>query len=291
VLRGVDLDVAAGEIVGLLGANGAGKSTLVRALAGQVRAEGMIAVGGTDVARTPQARQRIGLVPQELGLHPHLTPAETLEVFGRLLGLRGALLAERTSWALAAAALEGVRDRRVAVLSGGYRRRLNLAVALLDRPALVVLDEPTVGVDPPARLVMDRLLDTLRQLGAGILLITHDLEQAEALCDRVAFLRAGRLDPVGPPSVLVHTLTGGRRRLALRLRAAPDAAQSDLLLAHGLRPEQDGRSWRGAIAEASALPPLLKAWHDAGIGLREVAMREADLALLFDELIRPEAAP
>lgn len=281
VLRGVDLQVDTGQIVGVLGANGAGKSTLVRALAGQVPSTGAMAVAGLDVRRNPAARLRIGLVPQDLGLYPHLTAAENLHVFGRLTGLSGRALAQRVSWAIAEARLSPVRDRRLSILSGGFRRRVNIAVALLDQPALLVLDEPTVGIDPPARATIDRLLAGLRGQGMGILLVTHDLEQAELLCDRVGFLRDGRLDPFGPPATLIRALSGGLRRLTLRLREPPGDA-GPLLAAMGLRAGNDGLAWSGPIADAASLPQALARLADAGVGVREVTLREADLSVLFD---------
>jgi ABC-2 type transport system ATP-binding protein len=194
-LDGLDLTVGAGEVAGLIGHNGAGKSTLAAVAAGLVRADaGTVTVAGADVAREPRrARARLGLAPQALALHPSATLREHLELFGALAGMRRRAVAAETAELVAALALDGLLDRRVALLSGGQQRRVQAACALLHRPPVLVLDEPTAGADP---LTRDALLATVRaraDAGATVLYATHYLPELEPLDATVAVLARGRV--------------------------------------------------------------------------------------------------
>jgi len=194
-LREVSLAIPSGGIFGLLGPNGAGKTTLISILAGQLRgASGSIRVDGAPLeelrSREPAA---LGLVPQEFAFYPMLTCAENLRFFAGVQGLAGAKLRERVAAVSAFARIENVLARRASELSGGLRRRLNLAIGLLTEPRILLLDEPTVGVDPQSRAF---LLDSIRALaGAGktIIYTSHYMEEIEAICDRVAIIDAGRV--------------------------------------------------------------------------------------------------
>ena len=192
-LAGVDLHVAPGEVLGLLGPNGAGKSTLVRALVGRVRPDhGEIELLGRP-ADDPGARAALGYVPQEIALYGVLTAEQNLLFFGRLLSLAGAPLRSAVAAALAFSKLEDRAGDPVEAFSGGMKRRLNLAAAVLHDPEIVLLDEPTVGVDPQSRgLIFDNVL-ALRDRGRTIVYATHYMEEAERLCDRVAIVDHGRL--------------------------------------------------------------------------------------------------
>jgi len=195
VLRQLSIDVPAGGIFGLLGPNGAGKTTLISILAGQLHAaSGRITV---DDAPLEDLRRRepasLGLVPQEFAFYPMLSCAENLRFFGGVQGLGGARLRERVAAVAAFARIENVLARRAGELSGGLRRRLNLAIGLLTEPRVLLLDEPTVGVDPQSRSF---LLDSIRALageGRTILYTSHYMEEVEAICDRVAIIDAGRV--------------------------------------------------------------------------------------------------
>jgi ABC-2 type transport system ATP-binding protein len=196
-LDGVSLRVEPGEIVGLLGPNGAGKTTLVSITSGLLAPDhGEVRLSLPDVSgspREPAVRRRIGLAPQALAIYPELTAAENLEFFARLSGCSRAEVSTRVEWALAFVDLAERRNARAKTYSGGMARRLNLAVALVHDPALLLLDEPTVGVDPQSR---NRLLDNVAQLraqGKAILYTTHYMEEAERICDRVAIIDHGKL--------------------------------------------------------------------------------------------------
>jgi ABC-2 type transport system ATP-binding protein len=191
----IDLDVAAGEIVGLLGPNGAGKTTTISMISGVVTpSRGTARVDGHDVrAEARAARAALGVAPQDLAIYEPLTATENLRFFGGLYGLGGALLAERIDWALGVAGLTDRAREPAEKFSGGMKRRLNLAAGLLHKPRLLILDEPTVGVDPQSRNHIFETIRALRDGGMTILYTSHYMEEVEALCDRVAIMDAGKV--------------------------------------------------------------------------------------------------
>ena len=209
---GLDLDVRAGTCLGLLGANGAGKSTTMRLLTAQAVAdEGTIEVLGLEVPRqSKQARAQMGVVPQQDNLDIELTVRQNLEVFARLYRIPRGERAAAVDRALGVAQLAGRAGTRVDDLSGGMRRRLLIARALVHRPRLVLLDEPTVGLDPQVRQELWALVDALRSEGVTVLMSTHYIEEAERLADDVAVMSAGRVIAFGTPSSLVTEHAGGR---------------------------------------------------------------------------------
>jgi ABC-2 type transport system ATP-binding protein len=202
---GLDATVKVGEAFGLLGPNGAGKTTTLSVLCTLLRpTSGTAAVGGHDVRRDPKAiRRLIGLVPQEIALYPRLTARENLRYFGRLHGLRGKALEERVEEALATVALEEHAERPVAAFSGGMKRRANLAAAILHRPSILFLDEPTVGIDAQSRSLILGYLMRLREGGTTLVYTTHYMEEAQQLCSRVAVMDSGRIVADGTPADLL----------------------------------------------------------------------------------------
>jgi ABC-2 type transport system ATP-binding protein len=205
-LDGVTLDIEPGEFFGLLGPNGAGKSTIMALLAG-LRAPdgGAVRVGGRP-AGDPQARAELGLVPQGLALYPDLTAAENLEVFGGLFGLRGPALQGRVAELLAMVQLADRRNERVQTFSGGMKRRLNLAAAVVHRPRVLLCDEPTVGVDPQSRNAVFELLQRLNREGVTIVYSTHYMEEAARLCSRIGIIDHGRILALGTVDELLRAL-------------------------------------------------------------------------------------
>jgi ABC-2 type transport system ATP-binding protein len=191
---GLSLTVKPGEVFGLLGPNGAGKTTTVALIAGLLSPdEGSVDLGGLGPPTRPEVRRRLGVAPQALSLHEGLTGEENATLFGRLYGLEGLRLKERVAGALAFVGLAERARATVATYSGGMKRRLNLAVALVHEPEYVVLDEPTVGVDPQSRHLIFENIRALRAAGRTVLYTTHYMEEAERLCDRVGILDGGRL--------------------------------------------------------------------------------------------------
>lgn len=233
-LNGVTLSVEHGEILGLLGPNGAGKSTLMHLVSGLLRPDrgNVLLEGGTDPSQ-PAARHRVGLAPQSLALYEELTASENLSFVGKLYGLRGSKLAERVDWALGVAGLKDRRRHRVRSFSGGMKRRLNLVCALMHQPRLVLLDEPTVGVDPQTRAHLFETIEGLRADGTSVVYATHYMEEAARLADRVAIIDHGKLMAMGSVDELIRE-HGGSSQVALRPRhPLPEDASLPALDADG----------------------------------------------------------
>jgi ABC-2 type transport system ATP-binding protein len=203
-VRGVDLHVRAGEIFGFLGPNGAGKSTTVKMLTTLLTITGGTAhVAGIDVASDPDAvRRRIGVALQEAGLDPRQTGRELLILQGRLFGMSTADATERAKALLALVELEDAADRRIKGYSGGMKRRLDLASALVHQPEVLFLDEPTTGLDPASRLTVWDEVRRINELGTTVFLTTQYLEEADQLCERLAIIDDGRIVREGTPAQL-----------------------------------------------------------------------------------------
>jgi ABC-2 type transport system ATP-binding protein len=208
ILDDIGFEVAPGEIVGLLGPNGAGKTTTLGVLSTLIApASGEVHIAGHDLRRQPEAvRRSIGRVPQEVAVYPMMTARENVIFFGRLLGMRTALAREACLEVLENVGLMEHIDEPAATFSGGMRRRLSLACGLLGSPPVLLLDEPTVGVDPQSR---DRILAALRayaEAGSALLYSTHLLGEAEQLCDRVVLIDHGRVIAAGTPATLIRNV-------------------------------------------------------------------------------------
>jgi len=208
---GLSLRVRRGEILGLLGPNGAGKTTTLHMLVGLLEPDqGEIIIDGMEFSRHPQAaKARIGFVPQDLALYPTLSARDNLYFFGRIYGLWGHRLRQRTEEALALVGLLERADKPVRSYSGGMKRRLNIAAGLLHRPILLFLDEPTVGVDPQSRHAILEGIKTLNRSGVTVLYTTHYMEEAQYLCHRVAIMDAGHIVALDTPDALIRSLGAG----------------------------------------------------------------------------------
>ncbi len=265
-LAAIDLRIERGEWVGLLGPNGAGKTTLIRAIAGRVRLDdGRIAVAG-----------ELGLVPQDIALYPTLTAQENLEVFGSLHRLRGSLLSERVAWALEWTGLADRARDLTGVFSGGMKRRLNLACGVLHRPALVLLDEPTSGVDPQSRERIFEMLAELQRAGAALLHTTHRLDEAETVCARVVIIDRGRIIAAGTPAELIAQTSGPAQEVVVTLDRVPTRQ------ALPVGASADGRTLRMAVSDLGVeLPPLLAGLRAAGCGVVDVRVVRPDLSAAF----------
>lgn len=229
-LDGARFKLREGGFAALLGPNGAGKTTLIRAIAGRVRLDGgridLLGVGVTDGdGAAAEARARLGVVPQELSLYPALTARENLSTFGRLYGVSGAELAQRVRWALDWTGLEGRADERTDGFSGGMRRRLNIAASVLHRPKVVLLDEPTAGVDPQSRQRIWEMLDGLRQEGASLLLTTHLLDEAQQLAEEIWIIDHGKTVASGSLTELVQQTIGSRTTVTFEAEAADGSVE------------------------------------------------------------------
>ncbi len=216
-LRGINLTVDSGQKLALLGPNGAGKTTLVRAICGRLRIDqGEIKLFGQPVTN-PSTLTRLGVVPQDLAIYSDLTTKENLRAFGRLHGLSGRTLTERVEWALEWIGLEDRKDHLTKSFSGGMKRRVNIACGVLHRPQVLVLDEPTVGVDPQSRHRIFEMLDELSAHGTTIILTTHHLDEAQSRCDRIVIIDDGQVIADGGIAELIEHTIGCERQVRLRI--------------------------------------------------------------------------
>ena len=222
-LHGVTFSIMPGERLALLGPNGAGKTTLIRCLSGRTRFDsGEIHLNG-DLIASAGARDSIGLVPQEIAVYEDLSTKENLVTFGSLHGLRGASLRERVDWALQWTGLKDRAKDLVGGFSGGMQRRVNLACGVLHSPAVLLLDEPTVGVDPQSREKIFMMLDDLNRDGTSILLTTHHLDEAEERSDRIVIMDRGLVVADGTIEELIDRSVGRSRLVRLRINRSSGA--------------------------------------------------------------------
>ena len=282
-LEGVTLDVPRGQIFGLLGPNGAGKSTLINILAGLVtKSGGRASIWGFDIDEHPRnAKRSIGVVPQEILFDPFFTPREALELQA---GLYGVPKAERkTMELLRAVHLEDKAEAYSRTLSGGMKRRLLVAKAMVHSPPILVLDEPTAGVDIELRQQLWDYVRQLNALGVTVVLTTHYLEEAETLCDRIAIINHGRLIA----NEATRTLVGMAQEKAVEVTVDRDIAElPDARCFEKI--EQKGErtlaiTYRKDKVNAGE---VLAALQRAGLGLVDVSTREADLEAVFLNLTR-----
>jgi ABC-2 type transport system ATP-binding protein len=278
-LAGASLDVRRGELVGLLGPNGAGKTTLIKAIAGRLKLDaGLIRVFGSALAREDE-RLEIGVVPQEIAVYPLLTARENLEVFGRLYGVAPRELAARVKWALDWSDLQDRADESTKRFSGGMKRRLNIACSLLHEPRLVLLDEPTAGVDPQSRERIYDMLAALQKSGVSIVLTTHHLEEAERRCDRIVIIDHGKTVASGTLRELIGETLGAARGLTIVLERPLAAGAA---LPAGVALDEERRLLRTSVNDVGReLADLLRRVGEAGGQVSDVELTGATLQDVF----------
>ncbi len=283
-LDGVDLEIAQGEFFGLLGPNGAGKTTLISCLAGLARpSAGSIRVLGHEVQEDyREARRRLGVVPQELVFDPFFTVRETLRIQSGYFGIR-----RNDDWIdeiLANLDLADKADTNMRRLSGGMKRRVLVAQALVHRPPVIVLDEPTAGVDVELRQGLWRFIRRLNEAGHTIVLTTHYLEEAEALCQRIALLKRGRILALDSTANLLARFSG--HSLTLKLSGEQELPPS-------LEPLVQRRNGREIVLQLSQLEQVetvLASLRQAGLGLEDLRLNAPDLEDAFMALVGAEAS-
>lgn len=277
-LDGVSLTIEEGEFFGLLGPNGAGKTTLISIVAGLIRAtSGQVAVMGHDVVSDYRAaRSQLGVVPQELVFDPFFTVRETLRM---QLGYYG--LKRNDVWIdeiLENLDLTNKADTNMRALSGGMKRRVLVAQALVHKPPVIILDEPTAGVDVELRQTLWKFIGRLNREGHTIILTTHYLEEAESLCSRIAMLKAGHVVALDTTKALLRRVAGSQLKLRLSGAALPSS-----LMALQIPTESDYAVFR--INQANEIEPILASLRHAGCIVDELQLQDADLEDVFIQIM------
>ena len=283
-VRGVSFEIGKGETYGLLGPNGAGKTTTISIVCGLLAPDsGEVTVAGKPLStRSVGEKAAIGYVPQELAIYPDLTATENLRFFARLYGLSPSDAKTRIEEVLGVIGLSDRAGEQTKNYSGGMQRRLNIGIGLLHRPRLLILDEPTVGVDPQSRNAILESVEQLSAEGMAVLYTTHYMEEAERLCDRIGIVDLGELKAEGTRAELVG-LVGEHDRVSLEgigdLRAAALACQAlDAVRAATL---EEGGVQLIVDRARSVLPELLRLVADAGVAVSSVEVDEPDLEAVF----------
>jgi ABC-2 type transport system ATP-binding protein len=281
----VGFHIGAGETYGLLGPNGAGKTTSISMICGLLRRDaGEVYVAGQPIdIGTTTAKGAIGYVPQDLAIYPDLTARENLKFFGRLQRMGGRTLDARVDEVLEVIGLTDRAKDRTEGFSGGMKRRLNIGIGLLHHPRLLVLDEPTVGVDPQSRNAILTSIAELEREGMAILYTTHYMEEAERLCDRIGIIDAGTIAAEGTRRELVD-LVGEKDRVELSATGSLEAAADALRRLDGRIEEvtvTDGTIDIIVTGARSILPAMLEAVVGAGAAIRSVTVIEPDLEAVF----------
>ncbi|MCO1595154.1 ATP-binding cassette domain-containing protein [Micromonospora sp. RHAY321] len=284
-VRGVNLEVAEGEIFGFLGPNGAGKTTTLRMLATLIEPDGGEAtIAGADLRKDPaEVRRRIGYVPQGGSTWDESTAREELVLHARMYGIGKADAQQRASRALDAFQLTEYADRKCKTYSGGQRRRVEIALGIIHEPKIVFLDEPTTGLDPQSRAHMWDEIRRLRRDGMTVFITTHYLDEADALCDRIAIMDNGEVVAEGTPAELKREISGDVVLVGLDLAATPQAAQ--LLDAepyvNKLETADEGGLRLYVDEGATAIPQVLRRLDQAGLDLRSIELHRPSLDDVF----------
>lgn len=275
---GISLSLHNGACVGLLGPNGAGKSTLIRALAGRVIPDaGRVAVFGAE-AGSQAARAALGWVPQDLALYPRLSVRENLSSSGRYYGLTGKKLEQAVARCLAWAALDDRAGELTRNLSGGMKRRLNMAAGLIHEPRLMLLDEPTVGVDPQSRNRIFEMIEALRLLGMTIIYTMHSMEEAERLCDRIAIVDHGRMIALDTKDALVRNAFASRSQVVARLEG-PEGKVAAWVAERGGKMTDSTAEFK--VEHPSEITVLLEDAASSGLELVDLSLRRPNLESVF----------
>jgi len=289
---GISFDIRAGEIFGLLGPNGAGKTTTIGVIAtilrpsgGAVRVDGQSATGELGAVR-----KKVGLVPQQICLYPSLTSEENLRFFGQMYGLSDEALGARVESMLELVGLSRRRHDRVATFSGGMQRRLNLACGLIHEPELLLLDEPTVGLDPQSRERIFSAVEELAARGMAVLYTTHYMEEAERLCHRVAIMDEGRFVAEGTTREL-SAKVGAGRTVAITFEKAPGPELRARLVREGSRPSRQAGLYQFRLAGHSVeelIPELMILASAEQNPIKELVVHQPNLGEVFLHLTGKE---
>ena len=287
-LGGVSLSIERGEFFGLLGPNGAGQTTLISIMAGLTKADkGSVSILGHDVVSDfRNARKNLGVVPQEIVFDPFFTVRETLRLQSGYFGLKN-----NDRWideVMENLDLTGKADANMRTLSGGMKRRVLVAQALVHKPPVIVLDEPTAGVDVELRQTLWEFISRLNREGHTIVLTTHYLEEAETLCNRIAMLKAGKLVALDTTSALLRRISGSSLMLHLAQGALPAALMP---LVSQREPSSTGTKYLLRVNHADEIEPILTQVRESGATVADIALQQASLEDVFLQVMDEKARP
>lgn len=283
-VQGIDFDVQRGEIYSLLGPNGAGKSTTISMIACLLKpTRGEVLVMGKSVAENPMGvKEAIGVVPQEIALYEDLSARENLMFWGKMYNLRGTPLERRVKEVLEVIGLTGRQKGRVGKFSGGMKRRLNIGIALLHRPQVIIMDEPTVGIDPQSRRnILDSVIELNRE-GMTVLYTTHYMEEAQELSDHIAIMDHGKVIASGTHGELVK-IVGELDRIELAINAPAETVLESWRAAEGVHEisAQDGTMTLLVDDSNVVLPRLFESAGTAGVRITSIEIQEPNLETVF----------
>lgn len=282
--KDVSFSVEQNAIFGLLGPNGAGKSTTISMICGlTVPTSGKILLRGKDITNKPgEIKKILGLVPQDIALYPSLTARENLAFWGKLYGLKGRLLAERVDQALEYAGLSNRASERIETYSGGMKRRINVAVALLHHPELLIMDEPTVGIDPQSRTYILETVLQLNKQGITVIYTSHYMEEVEYLCSQIAIMDKGSVIACGTSEEL-KKMVGDADKIDVELNEFSGRVPEAIIKLPGVSQVTTSDSSISILAVngREKIASLLSIMTDAGLKVRSVSIHEPDLESVF----------
>jgi ABC-2 type transport system ATP-binding protein len=290
VVKGVSLHVKKGETFGLLGPNGAGKSTTISMICGLIPMDhGDVIVGEHSIKRNPQeVKRKLGIVPQDVALYPTMSAQENLRFWGRMYGLSGTVLKKRTAEVLEMVGLSERAKDQVGTFSGGMKRRINIGAALLHNPEVLIMDEPTVGIDPQSR---NHILETVKMLnesGMTVLYTSHYMEEVEYLCDRVAIMDHGEVIAMGNITELCNRLGRAGEAIEVKVDAISDGLAQALETITSVRKVAENRDDNTltifAYDTRMILGHLVQTIAAKGMHIHSIDVRKANLESVFLEL-------
>lgn len=285
-LKNIGLEINSGELIGIIGPNGAGKTSFIKALCGRVDYDGLVQIGDTRLKRGNNRQKLLGLVPQDIGLYTHMTARENLTAFAKIMGLSRTERKDAIEAALEAVGMTDKANDVISALSGGMKRRINVAAAIMHKPKVIIFDEPTAGVDVPARDTLHRLARKLAETGIAVLLVTHELEQAEALCDKILILCDGaKLDFDTPPRILTRNFAG-MREVMVRYACPPQDEIIQSMKPFEFRQGELPTIWTAMTqaSEVSFVSAFMTALKNRNDLVREVSVRRPGLTSLMHRI-------
>lgn len=284
-LKDINITLASGSITGLIGPNGAGKTSLIKAICGQIDLSGGdIHVKGEPLKPRSNRAGRIGVVPQDIALYPFLTARENLHAFAQYLALPKDQQSRAIDTALAQVDMSAKAGTRISHMSGGMKRRINVAAAIMHNPDLLILDEPTAGVDTPARDAIHSLLKTLAAQGMTIILVTHELEEVEHYCNHILFLAGGRVLAHDHGTQILSRAFGDRREIIVDFAQPPSPQQQQIMQSFSLAPGTVPTRWQlfTPVNNSDYLSRLIAATERLQPDVRDISIRRPNLTRLME---------